>query len=52
LDQSRKFIYGAATSVGVAGFAIDAATGNLRAVPGSPFAAGGNTFSVTTTMGH
>jgi DNA-binding beta-propeller fold protein YncE len=52
LDQTGRFVYGAATSVGVAGFAIDAATGNLTAVTGSPFAPGGNTFSVTTTMGH
>ena len=52
LDRTGRFVYGAATSAGVAAFAINSTTGNLTAVNGSPFAAGGNTFFVTTTMGH
>ena len=50
MDRSGRFVYGA-TSGGVDAFALDATTGNLTQVTGSPFTAGGaNTAFVTTTM--
>jgi len=52
LDRSGHLVYGAATSAGVAAFALDATTGNLTAVTGSPFGAGANTVFVTTTIAH
>jgi 6-phosphogluconolactonase (cycloisomerase 2 family) len=44
IDPAGKFLYGATSSNSVAAFAINAGTGALTAVPGSPFATGG-TFS-------
>jgi 6-phosphogluconolactonase (cycloisomerase 2 family) len=42
IDPAGKFLYAAASgNNGVAGFAINPATGALTAVPGSPFAGGG-----------
>jgi DNA-binding beta-propeller fold protein YncE len=54
MDRSGHFVYGAAAaaSAGVAAFVFDAKTGNLTAVPGSPFAAGTDTVFVTTTRRH
>lgn len=44
---SGRFLYVANENAGnVAAFAVDAATGALSAVPGSPFAAGRDTYSV------
>jgi 6-phosphogluconolactonase (cycloisomerase 2 family) len=43
-DSSGKFLY--VGGMGVSGFSIDAATGGLTVVPGSPFPAGGNIFSM------
>jgi 6-phosphogluconolactonase (cycloisomerase 2 family) len=44
---SGRFLYVANENAGqVAAFAVDATTGALSAVPGSPFAAGSNTYSV------
>jgi 6-phosphogluconolactonase len=51
-DLSGRFLYGAAQFAGVDAFAIDPDTGNLTPVSGSPFAAGGGTAFVTTTVGH
>jgi 6-phosphogluconolactonase len=51
-DRSGHYIFGGAGSMGVAAFKIDATTGNLTAVNGSPFLAGGNTVFVTTTIAH
>ncbi len=52
MEQTWHFLYAAATSTGVAAYSLDATTGNLAAVDGSPFAAGANTFFVTTTIAH
>jgi len=52
VDRTGHFVYAAATSSGVAAYSIDATTGNLTAVTGSPFAAGANTAFVTTTLAH
>jgi 6-phosphogluconolactonase len=51
-DHSGHFLYGAATSAGVAGYAIDSMTGDLTPVTGSPFSTGGEAFFVTTTAGR
>ncbi len=51
MDRSGHFVYGA-TSAGVIGYTLDATTGNLTVVAGSPFTAGANTVFVTTTMGN
>jgi 6-phosphogluconolactonase len=49
-DRSGRYVYGGAGPVGIAAFRIDAATGNLTAVTGSPFSAGANAVFVATTM--
>jgi 6-phosphogluconolactonase len=50
-DRSGHNVYGAVTS-GVAAYQQDPVSGKLTAVAGSPFATGGNTGFVVTTMGH
>jgi 6-phosphogluconolactonase len=50
VDPGGKFAYAANFgSEDVSAFSIDAATGALSAVTGSPFAAGLNSYSMTTT---
>jgi len=55
VDPTGKFAYVAVTGSGVAGrvyvYAIDGTTGALTPVPGSPFPAGLDPESVTTTVG-
>jgi 6-phosphogluconolactonase len=50
-DRSGHNVY-AANASGVAGYQQDPVSGKLTVVTGSPFAAGGNTTFVATTMGH
>jgi 6-phosphogluconolactonase len=51
-DRSGHYVYGGASGSGVAAYKIEATTGDLTAVTGSPFPAGADTVFVTTTVGR
>ena len=50
VDPTGRFLYASEGPDYVGGFSIDPATGNLTALPGSPFSAGGSSGESTTGL--